>query len=1606
MSTVTGPTPSIDRVLGALDRLGYSPRPNGSGHLALCPVHDDHNRSLGVDYKDGKTMVRCRSQGCDFKEIVAALGLAETDLFDDEPVKQTGDQAKPRLRPVRAPRPAPKPRTPAPPECLGEYDKHDYARWAQGPITSAAQTWHAYYDPTTAEVVAWHFRNRCRRPGCTEKVVPWAVPKGRGVAYRLPKGIRLPLYGQLALADAIKAGTTVYVTEGESDADAVTEAGAVAVTMGSADDGHGSWWRPWHTEALASAASVIVCADRDKAGYASAAYIAGQLADAGVPLVRVVEAATGKDVRDHLAAGHTLADLVDITATITPTDPPKDDALTTPAGAEPTTDPTDDDAPQPGPMPDDLAAPSAPADRDHISVGGAIYRQLGEPKFQLVEVTHRTDPNTKQVIESKHPLLRGTIDVTDNYSQRGITADCTPSGEVSGTINEVSFTPPGGQPRTTRISDIELRGTKDIEWPKRLGIDNYWETASSKKIPDVIRAMAYSRVEREAYDATGLLRRSRKPPVFLRPDQPALTGDPAIFDPSAITKLPAALEEIPGLRHLSLADPSTAEQAADDWQSWWDVRLIADDGDPGVLLALIALTAAAPWSSLPGLGMPCLYLDAETGAGKTTLTGLVTGWQSGTFTPTAAEAAAVAMSAESMSSIGARAVMNMFRGFVITQDDYFTKGQTPQVTAKQTAMLNDTVRGAKSGAGDIKANRDGSLRPGRAIRSVPLATGEAFTDPKSSQSARFVRGRLAAGTLGLAAHRAAGTRNEALNLAQATVRAAARAHSAGICDGLADLDQVRAASRWATGEVITWCIPGNPHLSGGYAALMHGARMFAERAGRLGIEDPDRISAVFAEFLRPMAMAQGTGSVVRNAIADLHGADVETIITTLRTLILAGTWRFDDAEINNPPTVPGRPPEAFGWTKVTGGRSDLGPPEHRPTGGHGSYIGTVHTHTPGTAVRPPTWPATARTEGAVLLRVTPDDWTRIYTEVAERAGSQMYLPTADEARPILAAAGYLRTAEARPAPMGGGRVLTLDLGRVLAGEDGAADVASNEAADENDSHHDDDQNRPVGDLATLTTVLSDVVSDVENFASSQVNRLSDVSDVSDVDAPIEKSSDGVVCSVCKKKFTAGEQWRADAGCTTCLECLDRGSERAQDQGLPTVCPGCSRPVGSERLRATYAGWHMACAPAEIRTAGDFTLDHPKGATEATEATEAHDGPRVERPTDGTTGAKTGPQRAPGGPADELSAFGAWLRKPDGGDYPDATDAEIAEALRLWALALPMKIGGGHVEWSYPAGVATALLNGWVKRGDTVRQAQGGEALAPLSEDTTAYLRNLDRWKISNHGARGLHQEGDTVAAWDVNAMYLNAADVSVGIGEPEPEGDVPDDWQKHAGWVRLADPVPHLPYGHDRTTAGQWLPVPLAIYFCQRAEKAGDALTFDRAWLWSRRNTAAPLKVLRRDLIFARKTLGRADGRPGEMAERALKAVYTRALGGLLASSAHNKGATYRPDWAEQIRGKAVAGMLRGLDKVPGADRAVVAFEVDAVLINLSRVQTDEAGTPVGLVVVETIPDDDKAPWAGKWKPVNHGAKVQLSADDVQRAQGGFGNRNLFKTLKTIEGNV
>jgi hypothetical protein len=85
-STTNGFTPEI--IKGYEKPLSRFPgghkRKSKTDADVLCPVHDDHNPSLGVDLRQNgagpKVILNCRSQGCEYSEILQAVGLTDADL--------------------------------------------------------------------------------------------------------------------------------------------------------------------------------------------------------------------------------------------------------------------------------------------------------------------------------------------------------------------------------------------------------------------------------------------------------------------------------------------------------------------------------------------------------------------------------------------------------------------------------------------------------------------------------------------------------------------------------------------------------------------------------------------------------------------------------------------------------------------------------------------------------------------------------------------------------------------------------------------------------------------------------------------------------------------------------------------------------------------------------------------------------------------------------------------------------------------------------------------------------------------------------------------------------------------------------------------------------------------------------------------------------------------------------------------------------------------------------------------------------------------------------------------------------------------------------------
>lgn len=240
----------VQRVRDALE--AHDCRPRGPAHKfeARCPAHDDRNPSLSVSTGgDGRALLKCHT-GCELADILDALRLSETDLFEES----NGGR-----------------------DILATYPYEDES------------------GELLFEVVRFAPKDfRQRRPdgaGDWE----WSLNGTRRVPYRLPK-----------VLEAAQAGEKVVVVEGEKDVHALEGRGVVA----TCNPGGAGRWRDEYSQHLRGA-KVAVIADRDGPGRAHAQAVAGSLGGVAAQ-VRVFEPAEGKDIADHLAAGRSLRDLVGV----------------------------------------------------------------------------------------------------------------------------------------------------------------------------------------------------------------------------------------------------------------------------------------------------------------------------------------------------------------------------------------------------------------------------------------------------------------------------------------------------------------------------------------------------------------------------------------------------------------------------------------------------------------------------------------------------------------------------------------------------------------------------------------------------------------------------------------------------------------------------------------------------------------------------------------------------------------------------------------------------------------------------------------------------------------------------------------------------------------------------------------------------------------------------------------------------------------------------------------------------------------------------------------------------------------------------------------------
>lgn len=238
------------------------------GFMAYCPGHDDggkcgrngkEGQSLEVWEQDGSIGLKCYA-GCNREAILSALDLTPGDL---------------RQKPIRAAKPG------------------------------AERQIERLYDYTTPDGQLLFQVVRYNPKGFAQR-----RPTGPGKFEYNLQGVTPVLYKLPELLAGIKDHQTVFVVEGEKDAD---NARGVGLTATTSPMGAGKW-RKEYTDTLKDATRVVIIADKDKPGRSHAADIALLLKDQGNSVCVLEVPGEGKDFTDWVMAGGKVDDLLALAA--------------------------------------------------------------------------------------------------------------------------------------------------------------------------------------------------------------------------------------------------------------------------------------------------------------------------------------------------------------------------------------------------------------------------------------------------------------------------------------------------------------------------------------------------------------------------------------------------------------------------------------------------------------------------------------------------------------------------------------------------------------------------------------------------------------------------------------------------------------------------------------------------------------------------------------------------------------------------------------------------------------------------------------------------------------------------------------------------------------------------------------------------------------------------------------------------------------------------------------------------------------------------------------------------------------------------------------------
>lgn len=230
-----------------LSRLTDKKKISNDTYQARCPAHDDKKASLSITYKNEKILLYCHA-GCEYSEIMAALGFTKNN-----------------------------------PQEIVFYDYEDL----HGNLIFQSVK---FLNPKD-------FRQR--------------RPDGRGGWIWNLEGVNLTLFNLKNANDAIINKKTIFIVEGEKDAQTLINNGFVATTnpMGAGK------WKESYSDLLLNA-NIVIIPDNDIPGHKHAAIVAKSLKNK-VNTLRITELNLGelgnkKDVTDWFQEGGNAEKLKEI----------------------------------------------------------------------------------------------------------------------------------------------------------------------------------------------------------------------------------------------------------------------------------------------------------------------------------------------------------------------------------------------------------------------------------------------------------------------------------------------------------------------------------------------------------------------------------------------------------------------------------------------------------------------------------------------------------------------------------------------------------------------------------------------------------------------------------------------------------------------------------------------------------------------------------------------------------------------------------------------------------------------------------------------------------------------------------------------------------------------------------------------------------------------------------------------------------------------------------------------------------------------------------------------------------------------------------------------